>query len=389
MERDSSDSKQSWSIAVLASMTALAALAVGLRLLARHERKQKLWWDDWLIIFSLAWNLVVMGFIIGMIQYGMGLHATQIPMDNLVMIAKFLLIAEILYVSNLVWTKISILMMYYRIFHFPFFKRWAYIIGAFIIIWLILVIFLFIFTCVPIEKQWNPMVPGHCISLVGIGVANSASTILSDLAILILPIRQIWKLQLRKAEKVALTFAFGLGFFVIFASAYRLAVVLTYNELDASYSLAPVVGWTVIEMSAGIVSACLPTLRPVLFLLARKLGIQNSLSFFRSESSAALTKKSRQNLVNGAQSVGDSANDGKAGQRPFYRLPDESRSAEQNRVKTSFDPTAADHVYVNTVSSGMGGEGDTETASGDEVPLQSIRVQKDFTLVHQRLDLSN
>lgn len=122
----------------------------------------------------------------------------------------------------------------------------------------------------------------------------------------------------------------------------------------------------------------------MLFLLARKLGIQNSLSFFRSESSAALTKKSRQNLVNGAQSVGDSANDGKAGQRPFYRLPDESRSAEQNRVKTSFDPTAADHVYVNTVSSGMGGEGDTETASGDEVPLQSIRVQKDFTLVHQR-----
>lgn len=98
-----------------------------------------------------------MGFVIGMIRYGMGFHATQIPIENVVIIAKFLLIAEILYVSNLAWTKLSILMMYYRILHFPFFKRWAYIICTFIIVWLILVILLFIFTCVPIEKQWNPM----------------------------------------------------------------------------------------------------------------------------------------------------------------------------------------------------------------------------------------
>lgn len=139
-------------------------------------------------------------------------------------------------------------------------------------------------------------------------------------------------------------------------------------------------------MSAGIVSACLPTLRPVLFLFARKLGIQKSFGFFRSESSAALTKNSRQNLGNGVRSVDDpTANGGKkAGQRLFYRLPDDSTSAEQNRVKTSFYPTVADHMYVNTVTSGTRQEGASDTASGDEVPLQSIRVKKDFTLVHQR-----
>lgn len=35
-------------------MAGLAALAVSLRLLARYERKQKLWWDDWLIMFSMV-----------------------------------------------------------------------------------------------------------------------------------------------------------------------------------------------------------------------------------------------------------------------------------------------------------------------------------------------
>lgn len=45
---------QEWSIATTAAVTALAFVAVCLRLLARYERKQALWWDDWLIIFSMV-----------------------------------------------------------------------------------------------------------------------------------------------------------------------------------------------------------------------------------------------------------------------------------------------------------------------------------------------
>jgi hypothetical protein len=66
---------------------------------------------------------------------GMGLHADKVPMDDIVRMAKFLVVAEILYVFNLVWSKLSILLMYYRIFNFPYFKKMAYIIGAFVIAW--------------------------------------------------------------------------------------------------------------------------------------------------------------------------------------------------------------------------------------------------------------
>ena len=41
----------------------------------------------------------------------MGLHASQVPVKDIVMMAKLLLVAEILYVFNLVWTKLSFLMM--------------------------------------------------------------------------------------------------------------------------------------------------------------------------------------------------------------------------------------------------------------------------------------
>lgn len=67
-----------------------------------------------------------------MIESGMGLHADTVEPQRIVFMAKYLLAAEVLYVWNLVWTKLSLLMMYYRIFRFPYFKKWAFVIGAFI-----------------------------------------------------------------------------------------------------------------------------------------------------------------------------------------------------------------------------------------------------------------
>lgn len=48
------DSLQQWTIATVASVTVLAFVTVCLRLLARYERGQKLWWDDFMIIFSMV-----------------------------------------------------------------------------------------------------------------------------------------------------------------------------------------------------------------------------------------------------------------------------------------------------------------------------------------------
>lgn len=45
---------QPWTIAVTISVTLLALVSVALRLLARREKRMKLWWDDWMIIFSMV-----------------------------------------------------------------------------------------------------------------------------------------------------------------------------------------------------------------------------------------------------------------------------------------------------------------------------------------------
>ncbi|KAL2173740.1 uncharacterized protein P884DRAFT_211066 [Thermothelomyces heterothallicus CBS 202.75] len=428
------DNLQPWTVAVVASVTVLAVVAVALRLLSRYIKAQKLWWDDYMIMFSMSWNFVVVGFIFAMYSAGMGIHADKVSLDKIVLMAKFLVVAEILYIYNLVWTKLAILLMYYRIFHFPYFKKMAYIVGGFVVAWCICCMFLFIFICVPVEKLWYPELPGHCINQVGTWIANAASTILTDVVILALPIPQVWKLQLRRPEKVGVTMAFCLGFFVVFASAYRFTVLFTYTNTDPTYSLAPTVGWTAIEMSAGIVSACLPTIGPVVGLCARKLGIKrtplSSLSRSHGASAAGLSgnHKTPSSSLAAARSTNTTTTNPadvlsemelqrtgttrKDGAGAFYRLPDPQNSAEEDEEEldklkkgraaaaaAAAAPAAADaglrpdhghYAYQYAVTTRPAGEGKTKSkgskakaaepdnSSGDEVPLHGIRVQTDF-----------
>ncbi|GAB1314742.1 PTH11-type G-protein coupled receptor protein [Madurella fahalii] len=370
---------QPWTVQVVVSVTVLATVAVGLRLLSRRINGQALWWDDYMILWSLLWNFVTVGFIFAMYAAGMGIHADKIPFDDIVLMAKFLVVAEILYVFNLVWTKLSILLMYYRIFHVPYFKKVAYGIAAFIIAWVICITFLFIFICIPVEKLWYPDLPGHCIDQVGTWIANAASTILSDIAILVLPIPQVWKLQLRRPEKVGITVAFCLGFFVVFASIYRFTVLFSYSNNDPTYTLAPTVGWTAIEMSAGIVSACLPTLSPVMFLVLRKMGVKKSIL----SRSANTAPSSRNNFVKspgqtGSRPEGELLQSKKDAAGTFYRLPDDNISGETANENEPVDAELRpEHGYAYTVTS-KPGKCKRGSLVTDDIPLHGIRVDTDF-----------
>jgi hypothetical protein len=142
---------------------------------------------------------------------GMGVHADLLDPADIVMMAKWLVVAEILYAFNLGWTKISLLLMYYRIFRVPYFKKMAWAVGSFVMIWVVTITFLFIFICVPVAKMWYPDLPGKCINQVATWIANAASTIFTDLIILFMPLPPLWGLTLGKREKIGLTAAFGLG----------------------------------------------------------------------------------------------------------------------------------------------------------------------------------
>ncbi|KAH7189533.1 uncharacterized protein B0J16DRAFT_303385 [Fusarium flagelliforme] len=373
---------QPWTVEVVVSMTVLALVSCVLRLYSRHLKAQKLWWDDYVILFAMAWNLVVVGFIFAMHANGMGIHADQVPMDQIVMMAKWLVVAEVLYAWNLGWTKLSLLLMYYRIFRVPYFKKMAWIVGSFVFAWVITITFLFIFICVPVAKLWYPDLPGYCINQVGTWIANAASTIFTDIVILCLPIPPIWKLQLGRPEKLGLTAAFAIGSFVVFASAYRTSVLFTYDAKDPSYTLAPTVGWTEIEMSAGIVSANLPTMLPVLRLVAKFTGLSSFASTIRSNGQSK-GDQSTKGLKSDNNNGGRSNNSTSVSSNNFYRLPDDNDSDTPIKGAHYTESTVPADARLRPDIEGFELTTKTYNArvdgnTSDEEMFQGIRVHREF-----------
>lgn len=143
-------------------------------------------------------------------------------------------------------------------------------------------------------------------------------------------------------------------------------------------------------MSAGIVSACLPTLLPAFQAIVRVLGIQSFMPSLLRSRSALMSKSVQSNpsqnrLTTDGHTAGALAHSVQSRSHSFYHLPDESDSAavrcvSPGQLDVSLRPEY-DHVRMVTNVRGLRGK-DVDSQS-DEIPLHGIRVQKDFTQVKE------
>lgn len=161
----------------------------------------------------------------------------------------------------------------------------------------------------------------------------------------------------------------------MFASAYRTSVLFSYDANDPTYTLAPTVVWTDIEMSAGLISACLPTMLPIVNALLQLLGIKSNSTYINEPSDSdtnGTTKVSHSRTSN--------TKDSKATNNNFYRLPDGNHSEGESGTNTSapaaVDLRRDDLAYERSVKCHP--RGSKDDSSGDEIPLKGIRVKTEF-----------
>ena len=91
---------------------------------------------------------------------------------------------------------------------------------------------------------------------------------LIEITILILPIREIIRLQLSRHKKILLSLIFAMGSFVVITSIIRMAVLYRPGEADFDLSKGDI--WLNVHLGTAIISACLPTYRP---LVSRKTSL--------------------------------------------------------------------------------------------------------------------
>lgn len=102
-------------------------------------------------------------------------------------------------------------MLYHRIFITPAFRLATKIIGVIITFWWIGTILADILICIPVEHGWNPTIPGHCVNKKLLFIIPPIPWIVTDLAVLFMPLPMVWKLQMPRLQRVGLAGLFILG----------------------------------------------------------------------------------------------------------------------------------------------------------------------------------
>lgn len=133
---------------------------------------------------------------------------------------------ECVYCTAIGLVKLSLLIMYIRIFPTRNFKLGASILAFVTIGWVIAINGVSIFQCTPVEKAWlGPAVAGTCINLKASFIGNAVPNILTDVAILCMPVAQVLKLQVSSAQRASLIFMFLLGALLVFFSSLPRSVL--------------------------------------------------------------------------------------------------------------------------------------------------------------------
>ncbi|KAF2196641.1 hypothetical protein GQ43DRAFT_248213 [Delitschia confertaspora ATCC 74209] len=296
------------------TLLVLATFFVLLRFAARWRRGLSYGFDDGMVVLSLCFCYGAAGINYAMIHFGLGKHATQVSNHDLTIVLKLLVAFECVYCTGVGLVKLSLLLMYARIFPTKFFRISSYILGSITVGWVIAIIGVSIFQCNPIRKAWLPMIAGTCTNLKASFIGNAIPNILTDIAILLLPVREVWKLQVTPARRMSLWFMFGLGFFVLFASIYRFTTIMQFQPADTTWTLATACTWCVVEVASGIIGVCLPTLRPLLKLISNQF---NDSRDSRGRSAKGLTTGSRPTEL---VTIGGTG--GKRSNHDFNRLED-------------------------------------------------------------------
>jgi len=159
--------------------------------------------------------------------------------------------------------KFSILALYHRLFPSAALFRWILALGALTLVYSIIQAICMGLQCVPLSKIWVPNEPGYCIKIDSIYTSMAVLNLVTDILILALPIPSLWSLKLATARKVQLYGVFALGGCVCAFGVVRAVFVGTASHQDQSWTNVAGAIWSEIEICVGVLSACLPCMRPL------------------------------------------------------------------------------------------------------------------------------
>ncbi|KAI8945137.1 hypothetical protein F4801DRAFT_569430 [Xylaria longipes] len=261
--------KQETAIIVVALIsTAFATIALVLRVWARNFQRFGMMADDYLMVVALIFTYGTLVITILGAKAGAGRHVWALHPQEVSQVFKLLYSYTFIYAGSVSFTKLSILLFYRRLFERG--SKWFHIrlgfaafftTGYLLSIWSVAAAL-----CQPVEFFWTKFLGanGKCLDINASFLSLTVLNLVADLLVLVVPIPEILALQMSPKKKLGVCGVMLLGGLVCVVSAVRIWAFYQFTvEIDLTWVQANVFLLSSVEPAFGIVSACLPSLRPL------------------------------------------------------------------------------------------------------------------------------
>ncbi|RMY70375.1 hypothetical protein D0863_05817 [Hortaea werneckii] len=247
----------------------IALFSVIFRFLARSRllKGPGFGWDDWTILIALGLLVAASGLLDQMTRIGLGKDTWMLEPQHITDVLYMFFVLEFVYIGILVITKISILLLYLRIFPSTvstWFRVTIWIVVGLCSAYCLAMWFSILFECDPIGynwTRWDGEHEGKCINARALIYSSSSINIVLDLMVFFLPFPKLMKLEVSGRKKIGICLTFVLGLFVTICSAVRLQYLVRWGDSkNPTWDYNPIAIWSAVEGNVSIICCCLPAM---------------------------------------------------------------------------------------------------------------------------------
>ena len=117
------------------------------------------------------------------------------------------------YALTITSVKISLLLLYRRIFDTQAFKRRSLVVGIACLVWFLIVVLTTFFQCRPFTASFDAqaLFSDSCVDIRAYYLSFCILNLFLDVVLLLLPLHMVWGLQLRLHQRISLSGIFSVG----------------------------------------------------------------------------------------------------------------------------------------------------------------------------------
>ncbi|KAJ1334072.1 hypothetical protein MN608_04075 [Microdochium nivale] len=268
---DSPQNQNVLAYAVTSVLSCLLTLCVAIRLYSRGYLEKGFGVEDALMMlgFGAYWGTAYAGFEL-VLTPGYYVHTWDLRLGDVIRPAYLILIYGCCYSAVLPLIKTAILLDWCRIFvpgerSDNLFWWGCVLLGIIQCVWGVACIVLLNMQCVPYNAIWVFYVPSRCYSLPNVMLASASVQVFTDITMVLLPQRIIWKLQMSWKKRAGVSLIFGIGIAGSISACLRLSKTITFaHEADTMYFIGPLLFWACAEMTCGFLIFSVPSMPRIL-----------------------------------------------------------------------------------------------------------------------------